>query len=613
MEGTNGRPAGGRGGSNGSGGDASARPSFAEQHHRPSQDHQPQHSDSSLLTLASISYGQQPLSGRAPGAVGSPRVASNDLQHQSSDFHSATSPPLAPRAPTMVNSQTSPGRLPPAPHLSQTPPVANQPLRPAFPLSSQSSSGLFPSHQPAAHLIPPSSSSSNGAASGGGGASPFSTSPFAAPGSRALFLSSSYDAYGQDRESAFPTSLPASTMRDGGGRPGGLSATRRSFLDHRTDSVRSDYEADDGGAVEEESSDGEEFLPSSLSELLTEHEMERRMTRRNSNQPHSTAAGGGRPLFSTSVNATFPINRLYSDSGLYTKKEIGHLPRTADQQQQQQSWIESAPPRNAPEDDFARTISRRHSERPAQTFGGGDVFGGRSQDAEDDGLSRSPPPPQSMFDSTHTLRPNAFNAPAGPSTSYNDPFKHIASTSVNPTRSNLAALWDRSSSGIPSSSGPQTRHGFNLSSSPHVPPPAASSRLGGNSSAQQPVMSPSSRALASHAPGMSLPGGLGVTLSRLHFQPPMSTVHVEQASSYTSNGLPDLAGLAFGNVGRAGTGASGAGSLDPWRRDDSFPPLPTTTNVSSRTIHSPKPIKSGPTVADRDEEDDEFGDDVLFD
>lgn len=645
------------------------RLSFSSQHPHPSTrpsdsaqrgQHPYQHVDSSLLTLASISHpsaGPNGHVGAQPppaGTIGSPRTMLSGLDLLNATLAQATlgsataagattSPTLATRAPQMSASQTSPARLPTAPHLS--PPTTAQPHRPSFPVSSQSSSGLFATHQ-SSRLIPPASSgaSSNGG-NGTGGASPFSTSPFAAPGSRSLFLSSSYDTYAQERDGAFPSSLPALTLR-----PAGTAASRhlasartRSFLDGSSMADGGASSADEDafhGADDEDDEEGEEFLPSSLSELLTEHEMERRMTRRNSNQPHlqrpsfsqhahsqqQLGPGHGTPV-SASATAAFPISRLHSDGGLYTKSAG--------------PWIESVPSLPAggqpAVEDTARTISRRHSERPpaGSVF---DAFGvGRA--GEDGSLPRSPPVPQAMFDSTHTLRPNAFGSGAHlnngslASSSFDEPFRHpssMAPSQAQPARSNLAALWDRSSAssfgGAPSSVTTQTRHGFQLSSSPNVAPPLPPTHQLGTThqpshqrhlpaqlvsgrstvTATQPLMSPSSRALASHAPGMSLPGGLGVTLSRLHFQPAGTP---GEGTSYSSNGLPDLAGLAFGTVSRH---QEAAAATDPWRSldGDGFPPL--GGGGGDGKIHQPTPIKTGATIATRAEEEDEFADDVLF-
>jgi hypothetical protein len=682
--GDGGVPAGGPGngaqgrGSNGSGlGGESGRPFNGQQQQQQQfpqhQQHAPprpadqsrtgqphQHPDSSLLTLASLSYQtSSPLAyQQPPGAIGSPRAALSGLDLLNAALSQATlsgggGSGMGPSTPTTAHnlpgqSQLPSARLPPAPHLS--PPPAH---RPPFPGStSHSGSGLFqPSHQ-TSHLIASSGASSagGGGGGGGGGGSPFSTSPFAAPGSRALFLSSSYDAYAQERDGSFPSSLPTSTLRSAGASHGlprhPASVRTRSFLESSTtrngldgNGSSADEGLDDDGT---NSDDGEEFLPSSLSELLTEHEMERRMTRRNSNQPqlhrpslgqhaHSQQISHHAGLHSTSAAAAFPINRLYSDSGAYTRAREGSPSGP---------WIESVPvlPVSAsgrPADDLERTVGRRHGERPPMDG----VFDSLSGD----GLSRSPAAaPPAMYDSTQTLRPTAYGG-GETDGSHDDPFRHPSTspTTSQPARSNLAALWDRSAAasygaGPAPAGATQTRHGFPLSSSPYAGPPGQPSHhhlLGtthqpshlrqlptsqltapGVGGGTQPLMSPSSRALASHAPGMSLPGGLGVTLSRLHYQPAGTP---GEGTSYSSNGLPDLAGLAYGNVGssRQPAGENQAvGTPDPWRTldGDGYPAL-GGGGGGPPTIHQPTPIKSGTTIANRADEDDEFADDVLFD
>jgi hypothetical protein len=178
--GDGGVPAGGPGngaqgrGSNGSGlGGESGRPFNGQQQQQQQfpqhQQHAPprpadqsrtgqphQHPDSSLLTLASLSYQtSSPLAyQQPPGAIGSPRAALSGLDLLNAALSQATlsgggGSGMGPSTPTTAHnlpgqSQLPSARLPPAPHLS--PPPAH---RPPFPGStSHSGSGLFqPSHQ----------------------------------------------------------------------------------------------------------------------------------------------------------------------------------------------------------------------------------------------------------------------------------------------------------------------------------------------------------------------------------------------------------------------------------------------------------------------------------
>ncbi|KAG8704482.1 hypothetical protein FRC08_002209 [Ceratobasidium sp. 394] len=298
----------------------------------------------------------------------------------------------------------------------------------------QASPGFIPSHV--------TRSSVNGFSPGtsppvrGENPAPFGSSPFSAPGSKSLFLSYSLgegDAAGQ----AVP------------------------FNSKWSDNKRTIRARDLDNAVDDE--DLEEFLPSSLTDLLSPSERERRMSRTK----HGARPSVDNQLFSRSVPSTnmLDIKSLWDDQNKPRGRDAD--PSTSLNNSQMRGLSHG---RFGEEESKSASSSLMgtsnvsagflsHVHRPA-----GVNAGARTVSA------------QSFEQSTMN---NHGDAPSGPD--------FVISASIDPV-STLGAMHSRPIPGAQKAE---------LSS----------------------ALSPSTRALRNHAPGQSLPQGLAAGLSRLHLIP----------------------------------------------------------------------------------------------
>ncbi|KAF8518361.1 hypothetical protein BU17DRAFT_90952 [Hysterangium stoloniferum] len=310
-----------------------------------------------------------------------------------------------------------------------------------------------PGHTPISQPIPQPSSRINGFSpstspnSSGllGGAMP-STSPFSAPGSKSLFM-----AYSLDRDASASTQIKASATSVPMGAAGAMSLGGLRGWDLGSSAL---------GGVQIEEDDLEEFLPSSLNELLTDEERKRRLSR----------TGGQRPViephhrYSRSVPAASlmdNVKSLWNENGADMTSSAGLSP----------SYLGTS-------NVSTGFLPRRPSIVSARTFS--------------DTQPMAPPNNARL----------GFNVPGSPSTS----------GFISPPMPNLFNL-NRASS--QSHTATATSQHFDLQQ-PRPIPGAGQDMFSGN------PLSPSARALQEHAPGQSLPQGLAAGLSRIHIRPPVN-------------------------------------------------------------------------------------------
>ncbi|CED82367.1 zinc ccch-type cps3 [Phaffia rhodozyma] len=413
--------------------------------------------------------------------------------------------------------------------------------RPSFP-AALSSASLF-SSSPSRRLIPPLSSSVNVS----GDASPFSSSPFAAPGGKSLFLSSSYENHFMSTADQMAFSPPG--HQSGGKhlmtsppgalrRPTAVAEEEAHYLSSLSGNDPEDEEFIQDDVVDDD--EGEEFLPGSLSELLTDNEMERRMIRRHSNQ----IAPLGLKALSKSAAPTFPIGQGRSVLKMGFSTGNGTSP-----------WDGTAQISNgAPNPDNSLSSSAGLTVGRNSTGGGRGPLSFRQLTStivtspmahpEDPTVLMNP---QSSFNHTSVEYAHQDSTPTSASAALaNTPWD--SQSSLASRRSYAAAAspplatqqTSRVHSAWPSPSAMTTATAANPNLSPknqlghpHLHEPTYT----------QPILSPSSKALASHPPGTSLPPGLGAASSRLHFipatSPSMFTPFGSVAGNAGGGGYPD--------------------------------------------------------------------------
>ncbi|GHJ84284.1 hypothetical protein NliqN6_0686 [Naganishia liquefaciens] len=327
---------------------------------------------------------------------------------------------------------------------------------------------------------------------------------------------------------------------------------------------------------EDDEDNGEDFLPSSLSELLTPRERARRLSRHNSSQqagsvgnamgwngtPPTTAGTPQTVEYGSSwdarINPDHFLNRQAQSAGAVAG---GFLQSLWDDSGEDARKSKAAGGRLALGlNSGDRTIKSPDSAGSSnQTSGLSSMFASRGQKSS---LGASPTQPATapINDTGFTLGPSsasvAFLPSFGPRTS---------------------TLLDSGSRGNHSPSRPSPLHHYTQadgkqqvsnggSRSAAVPTSTAAGRgdkvTSGFAAIGQPVVSPTVAALQSHAPGQSLPQGLAAGLSRIHLQP-IQRVAASTASSTAmskaSSNTPALANLETEKSGKPTTGGNALG------------------------------------------------------
>ena len=352
---------------------------------------------------------------------------------------------------------------------------------------------------------------------------------------------------------------------------------------------------------EDDEDNGEDFLPSSLSELLTPRERARRLSRHNSSQqagsignamgwngtPPTTAGTPQTVEYSSSwdarINPDHFLNRQAQSAGAIAGGFLQNL------------WDDSGEDaRKSKTGSGSLALGLSSANRTAkspdsagsnnQTSGLSSMFASRGQRP---GVSPSQPATAPISDTGFTLGPSSASVAFLPS------FGPRTSTLLDPV-----------SRGNHSPSRPSPLHHYTQADGKQqvsngssrfaaVPTATAAGRsdklTSGFAAIGQPVVSPTVAALQSHAPGQSLPQGLAAGLSRIHLQPiqrgaasTTSSAAMSKASSGTSTGAnldseksakPTPGGNALGMTGwpaaaKSHDGAQAQGS--PVDEEDMF-------------------------------------------
>ncbi|KAG6852586.1 hypothetical protein C0991_010792 [Blastosporella zonata] len=428
-----------------------------------------------------------------------------------------------------------------------------------------------------------------------------SSSPFSAPGAQSVFLSGSYtggggmaaslgsglammggkNRWGGESPSAF-AGLGAASVQQGGfdyEEYGARGAAARSGL-----GLGRPVRKYENTAVEDE--DLEDFLPSSLTDLLTPEERSRRMSRSNSGQAPGTlqhgfgggelvgsggnaGLGGGGHRYSRSVPAPSLLGDIKS---IWSENSASALPSSPPTHRGTPSQSFLSRP-NMGEDMLSMSIGSagsgmmglspsnasaaflpglhshylnskaKQAQAQAQALGLGGLgkvnrvttgsmygasgtsssglansylLGGGGGGGAGSGLSGSPgnqvhTHTDARTNTTHTYRttPSPF-----------DLTQHLLPIASNGT-------FNSSTSSSTTTLTPNTNASPNVNNIPNHPHTAHHNNYNNpNHHDDGPhLLSPSARALQSHAPGQSLPQGLAAGYSRIHAQPPPPTLH----------------------------------------------------------------------------------------
>lgn len=478
---------------------------------------------------------------------------------------------------------------------------------------------LLSHHSSSRSLHPPLSSSPQTP-------SPFSTSPFAVPGSKSFFLSSSYENHILDRQPGISASLSAADAFRGPASASVMNAG--SFGGRRLEPEQED----DSDERDDAESDGEDFLPSSLNELLTDLEMERRLSRRGSNS-HS----GRPPLPMAQSSSSFSVGRS-------TAPGYG-LP------------VHVTPSQNF---DIGRTVGR---ERGKNEYGGvpnslkadGSTATETSRDGASEDLltpsrasitflpdfGRRLAPPSTP--STSTVRGFNFPSLSSPNATFAFPSSQplpaapilpLSASFVNqapylngnnapnpwsPPTSHPNAFASNAMQHLPSSGHPLSNHFDSSPSSTNQPSPRAHQHLDPQQYPYQQQhssaitsTSPSYHVLASHLPGTSLPPGLGFGLGRFARGMPFGS---EVNGSRNQGNRETMVGT--GGTDLRGTDPQPSSGTDgPVRADDHLVWGSIATGWGAGPYGGGR--RSGGAMAGADQgekrdDEDEFSGDVLFD
>ncbi|KAJ9108145.1 hypothetical protein QFC19_002613 [Naganishia cerealis] len=397
------------------------------------------------------------------------------------------------------------------------------------------------------------------------GAGGLSTSPFSAPGHRSAFPASITT--GQRLTGEHLVRPPLSSLTHSSDGSLSVQANRmisssvvgaefgpmgRDIWGHRTNSFNGgmlsppapskpplpDRRDSDVFALDDEDDEdnGEDFLPSSLSELLTPRERARRMSRHNSNQQAGsvgvsmgwsgtppTTAGTPQAVelgssWDARLNPDHFLHRQAQSAGAVAGGFLQSLWDDAGEDARKTKAVGNGSTMGLNSGDGTIKLSD-HSGSTGQSSGLSSMFASRGQRTVF-GSPPGPPATAPLSDTGFTLGPSS------------------ASVAFLPQfGQRTATLLDTSSRGNHSPSRPSPLHHYTqadgkqltssassrFASSNAVPTSASTIRgeklTSGFAAIGQPVVSPSLVALQSHAPGQSLPQGLAAGLSRIHLQP----------------------------------------------------------------------------------------------
>ncbi|KAJ7083233.1 hypothetical protein C8R44DRAFT_894569 [Mycena epipterygia] len=458
-------------------------------------------------------------------------------------------------------------QLPTAPARNKSPsPTATKPPSPTLPVSAPrrpSMSSTSPNKDFGPIGSPPSSATSPSRMHSGTPPTQangfLSTSPFSAPGTQSVFLG-----YGESGRKVMAASLGSGIAMGGG--PGGwnansnqvsssplrgslLSASRMNGRGNGEYDLSVEYEEHGAKgrrkvALEDSNEDLEDFLPSSLTDLLTPEERSRRMSRSNSGQSpgvggfessspnrhglgvplgQNAGAGGGGHRYSRSVPAP---SLLGGDLKSIWAADQGGAP--SNPHAHATTGLPSSPRGLGPS-----------SYSSASGFGGREFDGAPSSFADDMGLggmrnvpSLSPSNASAAFlpGIHHYIAQNkqaqGTRTTSNPVSNLNGMFSSNAAQQQGPPgiahylQSGPAGP-SGAAHGMNNNAGsPYVRpNPFDLTQQMHQQPPQGAPSIPGAGDSH--ILSPNARALQAHAPGQSLPQGLAAGYSRIHALPPL--------------------------------------------------------------------------------------------
>ncbi|KAI0067012.1 hypothetical protein BV25DRAFT_1269723 [Artomyces pyxidatus] len=439
-----------------------------------------------------------------------------------------------------------------------------------------------------------------------------STSPFSAPGTQSVFFS--YD--GNDSEE----------LKTRSGIAASLGATRSTW---RNDLGPHNHDALAGEVVVEDE-DLEEFIPGSLSDLLTPEERSRRYSRTHATNPAPAVAPirdgwGTRPSAETHhhrYSRSVPAPSLLGDI-----KSIW-----ADNNDQGVSVIGSP-----------RTAGLDHGGSPAtgvgilgsgtpSSFKSSSAFGGRS--LMDDHITTFLSPSNASAAFLPGTHQHYLSAKGGMQRTGGGNLRPGAYTPSNPPV-NAANLLARFNDPAPPQPSGQHRQFDGTSESFGGQPfqlgrpiPGGEPFANGQTNEERAALSPSARALQAHAPGQSLPQGLAAGYSRIHALPPPPVIPSPSSSgafvpSQSSGFQPgtSLQGNAHFTDWIGMSPAAANGGLEPMHPRMSYsgaaarpshpqaPAGPTVRTPSGKgqwTHGTPLSPLSGPVLTGDDDDDDLF-------
>ena len=346
---------------------------------------------------------------------------------------------------------------------------------------------------------------------------PISSSPFSAPGTQTVFTVSRHD----DGLSDYGRS--------------GISASLGNWGSERVMVRRIGVEE-----VVVEDDDLEEFIPGSLTDLLTPEERSRRMSRTNATRPHMVG------MERESSQQRAEAHHRYSRS----------VPAPSLLQDIKSIWgADGAVPIGSPD---------------AAALGAGPLGGG---------LGNGTP---SSFTSNHGLGARTVEdmlSPSNASAAFLPGLHHYINAKPQrpPMVSGLSSMYGAAAghnlstsayghdfNGTAMSPPRSSAYGAQLPLRPAPRPIPGGEGFGPGLDDQRSAMSPSSRALQAHAPGQSLPQGLAAGYSRIHALPPPPAIPSPSSSSMLSR-TPLGGGFSPGSkaLGHAHTTSGDWASMSP--------------------------------------------------
>ncbi|KDQ53337.1 hypothetical protein JAAARDRAFT_39397 [Jaapia argillacea MUCL 33604] len=380
-----------------------------------------------------------------------------------------------------------------------------------------------------------------------------STSPFSAPGTQSIFVS--YDR-SESNDFKYRSGIAASlgATRTWGGDLGGRSAASSHPTNLET-------------AVEDD--DLEEFIPGSLSDLLTPEERSRRMSRSKAVRPNIAN-------LVSQADALDPAaaQRANGEGHRHSRS----VPAPSLLKDIKSIWGENGEEQPAPGAPPGLSAVGLGNGTPS-SFKSNSGFGGRALGDEHPSPSLLSPTNASaaflpglhqhyMNAKSGLQRTEPNNLRTGPSSFYAADILRMPTSSANKP-SDFVGLTGAAALSPPRYNAFSNRPPFD----PNPTDPysgrrghATNDHYGVESDDRRPAFSPSARALQAHAPGQSLPQGLAAGYSRIHALPPPPSIPSPSASGAFSP--PHVSAFSPGSAGRGFGGSTDWARMSPGSYND---------------------------------------------